>query len=148
MNKFLAATLSSNKRIFFSTGCEDVIDECQNLEPRDCYYEYYAKACCKTCRALVQNPSDDNCLYGDKGTGCSDMVPEICHLSTRFCCQTCAALKSLKTQSDTTTDNSATSVTTGKVSPTSAIPGRPTTAETILYSSKTATLIHWYWTNS
>lgn len=71
--------------------CEDSIGKCTNLEPRDCYYKYYAKACCKTCQALIQNPSDARCLYGDKGTNCSGLVPEICHLSTRYCCQTCAA---------------------------------------------------------
>ena len=76
---------------FYATGCQDTLDECSNLEPKDCYNKYYTTTCCKTCKALVQNPSVETCLYGDKGFGCSDLVPEVCHLSTQFCCQTCAS---------------------------------------------------------
>ena len=78
---------------FVPTDCEDSIDECSSLEPRDCYYDYYATSCCKTCCFLVQNPSDENCLYGDVGTGCPNLVPEICGLSPRYCCESCAAYR-------------------------------------------------------
>ena len=73
------------------TGCQDTVDECSSLKARDCYNGYYATTCCKSCQALVQNPSDETCLYGDKGIGCSEMETSVCHLSTQFCCQTCAA---------------------------------------------------------
>ena len=106
------------KKCLIKTDCEDVIGECPNLQPRDCYYEYYARACCKTCRALVQNPSDANCLYGDRGTACLDLAPEICYLSTRFCCQTCAAYLS----STNTTDSSSSSSETANDFSASALP--------------------------
>ena len=54
---------------------------------------YYA-TCCKTWSTLIQNSSDATCLYGDKGVGCSDTVPEVCHLNTRFSCETYAAYPS------------------------------------------------------
>ena len=79
-----------------ATGCQDIIQKCRDLKPRDCYYSYYATACCKTCSALVKNSSNINCLYGDKGTDCSVLAPEVCHLSTHFCCQTCARYLSQK----------------------------------------------------
>ena len=82
--------------LFWQTGCQDIIQKCRDIKPRDCYYGYYATACCKTCSALVQNSSNINCLYGDKGTDCSVLVPEVCHLSTHFCCQTCARYLSPK----------------------------------------------------
>ena len=87
-----------------------MVDECLSLKPMDCYNGYYATTCCKTCSALVQNPSDATCLYGDKGVGCSDMVPAVCHLSTKFCCQTCAAYLSSSNIIDTSSVTSLKSV--------------------------------------
>ena len=92
------------KHLTRQTGCQDTIDECSRLEPRDCYSKYYATTCCRTCRVLIENPWDSNCLYGDKGVLCSYLVPEVCHITTRYCCQTCAAHP---TPSKTTDDTSA-----------------------------------------
>ena len=78
-----------------------MVRECSSLEPRDCYNKYYATTCCKTCKGLVQNPSGAACLYGDKGVGCSELLPEVCHLSSRFCCHTCAAYLELTNKTAT-----------------------------------------------
>ena len=95
---------TTSKPLIRQTGCQDTIDECSRLEPKDCYSKYYATTCCRTCRVLIENPWDANCLYGDKGVLCSYLVPEVCHITTRYCCQTCA---DHPTPSKTTGDTSA-----------------------------------------